>query len=95
MPIISCLTDTTTTVDEIYTSIFSFFWKRVVNIVSSEIGPFSNEKYDYFTIYRALIFFENITVFKKSVKKLYYNINNFIAKWILQHRILSIFIFQI
>ena len=54
------------TVGKIYTPIFSFFWKRVVNIVISELRPVSNERSGNFTFIRGFHEILNSPIFEKS-----------------------------
>ena len=53
------------TVSKIYTPIFSFFQKRVVNIVIWELGPVSNERPGNFTVYGGIRKFLNSSIFEK------------------------------
>ena len=47
-------------------SIFSFFRKRVVNIVISDLRPVSNERSGNFTFYRSIHEFLNSFIFEKN-----------------------------
>ena len=53
------------TVGKIYTPIFSFFRKRVVNIAILEVGPVSNESPGNFIFYGGIQEFLNPTIIAK------------------------------
>ena len=55
------------TMDTIYTPIFSFFGKKVVNIVNSELGPVSKEKPANFIFYCGI--YAVTSLFTPGVKK--------------------------
>ena len=52
------------TVGKIYTPIFSFFRKRIVNITISDLRPVSNKRPVNFT-YRGVHEFLNLSIFEK------------------------------
>ena len=54
------------TVGKIYTQIFSFFRKRVVNITILELRPGSNESPGNSTYYRGILKFLNPSIFLKN-----------------------------
>ena len=62
------------TVGKIYTQIFSFFEKIVVNIVFLELRPLSNQRSVNFTFYRGIHEFSNSFIFylEKKVFNFYY-----------------------
>ena len=50
-----------------YTNIFFFFWKRIVIIASSELGPVSNERFvnlTNFTFYKGKLEFQDCLIFE-------------------------------
>ena len=61
------------TVSKIYTPIFSFFQKRVANIVFLEVGSVSNERSSNSTFYRGIHDFLNPLIFVKTNDFLYLN----------------------
>ena len=53
------------TVGKIYTTIFPFFRKRVVNIVIENLGPVSNKSSGHFTFLKGFHEFLNSSIFEK------------------------------
>ena len=53
------------TVVKIYTPIFSFYQKRIVNIMISDLRPVSNESPGNYTFYRGIHEFLNPFIFEK------------------------------
>ena len=81
-------------VGKIYTTIFSFFQKRVVNITISELRPVPNEKYSpnspiFEILYHGLLNYVHTSTFLMYFKFLKYNFNftEYSVKWKLQQRI--------
>ena len=60
------------TVGKIYMPIFSFFRKRVVNIMISDLRPVSNESPGNFTFYRGIHEFLNPSIFVKITVFFYF-----------------------